>query len=84
MNRTDEILARSGEYFQQSMTERSSTVGLGVAAFESSAEMVGRKKLSGAFAIELERIVPDPDQPRQTFDDEARQQLALSLKTKGQ
>jgi ParB family chromosome partitioning protein len=34
--------------------------------------------------IRLERIVPDPDQPREEFDEDALARLAESLKTRGQ
>jgi ParB/RepB/Spo0J family partition protein len=33
--------------------------------------------------IDLEKIFPDPDQPRQTFDDEALGELAVSIKENG-
>jgi ParB family transcriptional regulator, chromosome partitioning protein len=34
--------------------------------------------------MELDRIIPDPDQPRKTFPDESLRQLAHSLKAAGQ
>ncbi len=44
----------------------------------------GRSRLKEAAAIRRERIVPDPDQPRTEFDPEALQQLAESLRDRGQ
>src|SRR4051812_23678731 len=44
----------------------------------------GRKQLREACAIRLDRIVADPDQPRKEFDPESLDQLAGSLKARGQ
>src|SRR4051812_22892528 len=44
----------------------------------------GRKQLREACAIRLDRIVADPDQPRKEFDPKALDQLAGSLKARGQ
>jgi len=84
LSRTDEILERSGNYLSESMQPRTSLGSLGGGSFSTPGEMQGRKKLASAFAIELDRIVPDPNQPRKTFEKEALEQLAHSLKTKGQ
>jgi ParB family transcriptional regulator, chromosome partitioning protein len=44
----------------------------------------GRSRLKGAATIERARIIPDPSQPRTEFDAEALEQLAGSLKSRGQ
>ena len=44
----------------------------------------GRRRLETACAIRLERIIPDPSQPRTEFDRESLSRLAESLKTRGQ
>ncbi|HMB04050.1 MAG TPA: ParB/RepB/Spo0J family partition protein [Isosphaeraceae bacterium] len=44
----------------------------------------GRKQLREACVIRLDRIIPDPDQPRKEFDPEALARLAESLRTRGQ
>jgi ParB family transcriptional regulator, chromosome partitioning protein len=44
----------------------------------------GVTKSKNAVEIPLEKIIPDPDQPREEFDQEALERLAQSLKTKGQ
>jgi ParB family chromosome partitioning protein len=44
----------------------------------------GRKQLREACMIQLERIIPDPDQPRREFDAEALARLAGSLRSRGQ
>jgi ParB family transcriptional regulator, chromosome partitioning protein len=44
----------------------------------------GTERLRAAAMIELDRIVPDPDQPRKEFDDDSIERLADSLKEHGQ
>ncbi len=44
-----------------------------------AAAIQGRKKLGGFFTIELSRIRPDPDQPRQKEDSKAKQELTESI-----
>lgn len=48
------------------------------------ADQVGRERAKNAWSIEVDRIVPDPDQPRKEFDPDAIARLAESLKTRGQ
>lgn len=36
-----------------------------------------------SFLIEIDRIVPDPDQPRRTFNEEETEELAASLRSRG-
>ena len=58
------------------------------AAFQPAAGPTGRmegvSKLPGASTIAVDRIIADPDQPRQDFDAETLRQLADSLATHGQ
>jgi ParB family chromosome partitioning protein len=44
----------------------------------------GAARIKDAFAIELARVAPDPDQPRKEFDEESLDRLAESLKGRGQ
>ena len=44
----------------------------------------GRAKLPGACVVEIDRVMPDPDQPRKTFDQATLDQLAASLRSRGQ
>jgi len=39
----------------------------------------GRRRLGGAFLIDLDRIKPDPDQPRKRFDTTAQRELNASV-----
>jgi ParB family chromosome partitioning protein len=48
------------------------------------ARLAGLKTDRGAYRIPLERIVPDPNQPRREFDPEALERLAESLRSRGQ
>jgi ParB family chromosome partitioning protein len=51
---------------------------------ETAAKYRGSSRLRDALAVELDRIVPDPDQPRKEFDPGPLQDLAASLKARGQ
>ena len=44
----------------------------------------GAARIKDALSIEVERISPDPDQPRKDFDQDALAELAASLKARGQ
>ena len=44
----------------------------------------GIKQLKGGMMLPLDRVAPDPDQPRKEFDPEGLDRLAASLKTQGQ
>src|SRR4051812_30235147 len=44
----------------------------------------GRSRDRQAGLLDLSRIIPDPEQPRKTFDEESLEHLARSLKTTGQ
>jgi len=49
----------------------------------SRAEVEGTKRLKNAKVVPLERIKPDPDQPRKSFDKEKLAELARSIKQHG-
>ena len=53
-------------------------------AQRAPARLQGVAKSKNAVEISVDRIGPDPDQPREVFDPEALERLAASLKTKGQ
>ncbi len=50
---------------------------------DTTPRAAGVADLPNAKEIQLERIVPDPAQPRQTFDDERLAELAASMKREG-
>jgi ParB family chromosome partitioning protein len=48
------------------------------------ADQVGRERAKNVWTIDVDRIAPDPDQPRKEFDPDALSRLAGSLRDKGQ
>jgi ParB family transcriptional regulator, chromosome partitioning protein len=50
---------------------------------DTSARAVGVRDLVDAKAIAIERIQPDPDQPRQSFDEDALEELSESIRREG-
>lgn len=62
---------------------RRSTAGQGVDS-GSSSRLEGVRNLRAACEIEVDRIIPDADQPRKEFDEDALDRLAASLKARGQ
>ncbi len=54
------------------------------ALFEDTRQQaVGVTDLTSAKVIELDRIAPDPDQPRRTFDPDRLEELAASIRSEG-
>lgn len=84
MSKADDLYQRTGSYLTESMAPRSASSAPGVAGGVTSQQMEGRRAQRNACLIEVSRIEPDPDQPRKRFDEESLEQLAHSLKTKGQ
>jgi ParB family chromosome partitioning protein len=54
------------------------------AASEKPDRLDGTERLRAAAMIELDRIVPDPDQPRKEFEEASIERLAASLEEHGQ
>lgn len=50
----------------------------------SSPKDVGRRRLRNVGRIDIERVVPDPEQPRTEFSEEGIRRLATSMRAKGQ
>lgn len=88
MAKTDEIRRAMGANIAESMgqgvprTEAIPSESMGIAAVPVRFQGVARLKDFAMIAVD--RIGPDPDQPREQFDPEALKLLAESLKTKGQ
>jgi ParB family transcriptional regulator, chromosome partitioning protein len=53
-------------------------------AGQISRQFEGRVKLASACELNIERLMPDPDQPRKTFPEDSIEQLAASFRSKGQ
>lgn len=52
-------------------------------ASSDSGALAGRKRLSGAFLIEIGRIQPDPDQPRKNLESQSQRELTDSIRRWG-
>jgi ParB family transcriptional regulator, chromosome partitioning protein len=75
------------EAMQGNMAEslaRRPSIAIGSAPGGQARQFEGRTKLNGACEIAVDRIIPDPEQPRTEFDPEAIDRLAASLKVRGQ
>ncbi len=46
-------------------------------------EQSGRRRLTGTYLIQRERLLPDPDQPRQQFDEQELTDLTRSIEARG-
>ena len=95
MKAADRLAKQLGAHIDESMgaTRPGSPSGMfpgGAGAFPTGVVHGGPEKYQGssrikdALAIEVERITPDPDQPRKEFEPEALQSLASSLRDRGQ
>jgi ParB family chromosome partitioning protein len=67
----------------ESLSRRPSPVVAGQVGSQEK-KFDGRRKHAAACEIAVDRIIPDPHQPRQEFDPEALAQLAASMKSVGQ
>ena len=79
------LKAKLGSNMAESMGDMKPGAGGLPAGFAAPAgQYAGCTRIKDALAIEIDRIVPDPDQPRKEFDDVALEELAASLKARGQ
>jgi ParB family chromosome partitioning protein len=83
MGRLEEMTRTLGANVGESMGEGRHAVHR-VPTAEVPARLQGVSKTKNAAEIPVDRIVPDPDQPREEFDREAIDRLAESLRAKGQ
>ena len=88
MSKREELLRSGGGNILSSMgTGQSQELPAGLdpaAALQRPAHLEGLTREKAAARIAVDRIVRDPDQPREEFDEEALQRLADSLRTRGQ
>jgi ParB family chromosome partitioning protein len=87
MSVKDKLAARFGGNVMESMGAGGAPAGFGMpapAVPRETAKFVGCVRAKLAILIETGRIVPDPNQPRKEFDEESLEQLAGSLKERGQ
>lgn len=84
MGKLDELLRSGGSNIAESM---GAGLGRGDKAVQTSttpARWQGVAKSKNAVEVPVDKILPDPDQPREDFDPEALERLADSLKARGQ
>jgi ParB family transcriptional regulator, chromosome partitioning protein len=83
MAKTQDIRARFGSNLAESLGANRPA---GPAASDAPVpdRFDGTDRLEAAATIEVDRIIPDPDQPRKDFDPEALDRLAASLADHGQ
>jgi ParB family transcriptional regulator, chromosome partitioning protein len=85
MGKFDELRKSMGSNIAESAAKRDGQGAIAPALGGlSTARMNGASRSKNAMEIALDRIVPDPNQPREEFEPEALARLADSLKTKGQ
>jgi ParB family chromosome partitioning protein len=87
MKAAEALKAKFGSVMRESMgVERDAATAVPVAAPSSglAAKYDGTSRLNRALAIPVDRIVPDPNQPRKAFDPGDLHELTESLKARGQ
>jgi len=85
MKNAQNLKARLGSNMAESMGDVKPGAGGLPAGFAApTGQYAGCTRIKDALAIEIDRIVPDPEQPRKEFDSLALEELAASLKARGQ
>jgi ParB family transcriptional regulator, chromosome partitioning protein len=86
MSKAKDFLARAGGNLDESLGANRAARADGMDATVSAAPSRhdGTSRLRSAAEIDVDRIAPDPDQPRTEFDRGALVRLAASLETHGQ
>jgi ParB family chromosome partitioning protein len=85
MKSAENLKARLGVNMAESMGDVKPGAGGLPAGFSApSGQYAGCTRIKDALAIEIGRIVPDPNQPRKEFNEESLGELAASLKSRGQ
>ncbi len=80
---TKQILANVDDHMAESMGDRSEPTSVQLAPTPHEAD-IGRRPAPQFGHIEIDRLLPDPSQPRLVFDEAAIQRLAASLQNAGQ
>ncbi len=83
MSNTRSTLAQLDNLLDESMGVRANESMPKLAPVPAKKD-AGRRPLRRMGTIEIERVMPDPDQPRVTFSQEAIEHLAVSIRERGQ
>jgi ParB family chromosome partitioning protein len=84
MGKLDDLLKSGGANIAESMGAGLERGDKGVSTSTTPVRWQGVAKSKNAIEVPLDKIVPDPDQPREEFGPEALERLADSLKARGQ
>jgi ParB family chromosome partitioning protein len=85
MKNADKLRSRLSGHMAESMGDvKSGAGGLPASFIAPTGQYTGCTRIKDALAIEIGRIIPDPNQPRKEFDEEALEELGASLKSRGQ
>src|SRR5262245_47038592 len=84
MGKLEHFLKSAGGNIASSSARREPALAAPVVGGLPLARPDGATRSRAAFEIEIDRIVADPDQPRQDFEPEALERMAVSLKHSGQ
>lgn len=83
MATTSSILHGVSRNLDESMGVRGAEVASRLGPVASPKD-VGRRRLRKAGTIDIDRVIPDPEQPRTEFSEEGIRRLATSIRTTGQ
>jgi ParB family chromosome partitioning protein len=88
MKSAQDLRARLGGHMRESMgahrPDPAAAQPIPAPTFQGEAKYRGAARIKDALAIDLDRMMPDPDQPRREFPEGPLEELAASLKTRGQ
>jgi ParB family chromosome partitioning protein len=85
MKNAENLKARLGSNMAESMGDvKPGAGGLPSGFAAPTGQYAGCTRIKDALSIDVTRIIPDPHQPRKEFDEAALDELAASLKTRGQ
>jgi len=84
MGKLDDLLKSGGANIAESMGAGLERGDKSAQTSTTPARWQGVAKSKNAIEVPLDKIVPDPDQPREEFEPESLERLADSLRTRGQ
>jgi ParB family chromosome partitioning protein len=84
MKASKDLIGRFGANMRESMAAENSPGAAPALPQEAPAKFRGTARLRDALRIDLDRIAPDPNQPRKEFDPGELADLAESLRSRGQ
>jgi len=84
MGKLDDLLKTGGANIAESMGAGLERGDKSAQTSTTPARWQGVAKSKNAIEVPLDKIIPDPDQPREEFEPESLERLADSLRTRGQ